>query len=463
MMYFALLSISLEFLAQAAARPEEASVSVLAQADEQHRQQQQQQQPQADAPAQQQPQSLDDQPPQDNAAPGGSMPAAPAPAHAPRLVVFPTDFEPTEVPESSPHFRFPGQRAWKVPPSKWTYVDLLEYDPPREPKDTRVFAQFESVRMHTRSASAPEVNARIAFAAVAPRPRHGFDEEIIVVAAKHAREAKANACVPFESERVSDAQAQETLDIACQWIRDIHGKGAHNKAHHKVSFASPGSYSLRSGDRSPAAGGAGSQASASPSGAVKPEPVKPAPDALAEFTAKFEQQVAASVSQIAQPIAAATQVLSQAVVNLTKAAAALERQHTALAASAAQGPAAPSPAKRGRTETMGGAEDTAAAIAGLSQQPVLAGLGTAAIGSAVGAPGTVSLMQLQSLLAAQALERSQMQAANLAVQLALAAPAAPHAAQPAATPTTATAAHSPVSAAVQPARPKRKSRKRKQW
>jgi hypothetical protein len=370
-------------------------------------------------------------------------------------VTIPSDFVVATPPTPSTHFQFPSSHAWKFADSKWTYVDELEYT--RSEKDIRTFKQLGAVRVNTRSASTPQVTGHVAFAAVSARSTRGFDEEILFVSNKIAHSAKAAACLPLSSGPLLDASAaQAVIDTACTWIRNTHGAAARKqaaKSHNTVPrfFGPP-----RSTDADAPSGFSAS--GASPWGVKFEEGALP--QALAQC---IEQSVASSVQQMSAPIAAAGEKLSEAVASLSHIAAAFAHAQPAAAAAAhsfVQPPAEEPAAKRQRTASETFSELThslSAYVPSAAAQPL-------PLHAAAAAPGS-SVLQIHSLFAMQALERSQLQATGLALQMleqqSRAMPAAASAAIPHAAPES--PAQGAAATHVQPVRvqPKRKSKKRK--
>lgn len=331
------------------------------------------------------------------------MPAAGG--SAPR-VVLPLDLLPCDVPRASPHLFFGEASAWTVAGSKWTYTDRVDYTPPR-PNPARNFRQFGAVRAHTRSASQPDVEGRVAFVAVSERSHHGFDEEIIIVCNGHARTVKASAAALVDGALLTDAEAQAVVDKGSEWIRETHVSAAQKRRQQQQAAAA---FASRPSLRSHPAAAPGQLPSVKDERRAEEQQQQTA--AVEALAVRMQAQVQTSIEKATQPLKEAGQILSQAVVALTAAASALTQQHQQAHSEAQPEPAA----KRTRTGAAGQtATDSLMTLA--TSLPAVAAASPAFSAALPSSACEASVVQLQALLGSQALERAQLQAATLGLQL----------------------------------------------
>lgn len=405
------------------------------------------------------PQSLDEQPRPEE-------PPAGLEVHQPR-VLLPTDMRAVELPHSTEHFVFGGEQAWAVEGSKWTYVDQLNYHPPNA-RETRQFRQFCAVRAHTRSASVHHVDGRLAFVAVAPRGPKTFDDELIIfTTGGHCRQFKAAECVLVNGKpALTDAEAQEVVDTADAWIQEHHVSAAKKRATQRQrEDAARGGRSLRNPNP---ASPSGSASASSPSNVKTERGQEQAGDVepqltLSSLSAMMQAQMGPAVAKATQPLSQAALQLSQTVVQITEAAAAFAH---AQPQTPAQAPAETETTKRARTQSEMAAQAASGNFPINPQSPLSA---LSALPVAPGAIGPdASVLQLQALLGGQVLERAQLQAANLALQIVSmqaharsAAPSTP--ASPSAAPASAAAPSPAASPRGEAAPPKQKSKRRRKY
>jgi hypothetical protein len=328
-------------------------------------------------------------------------PEVPAAGGSAPRVVLPLDLLPCDVPRASPHLSFGEASAWTVAGSKWTYTDRVDYTPPR-PNPARNFRQFGAVRAHTRSASQPDVEGRVAFVAVSERSHHGFDEEIIIVCNGHVRAVKCSAAAPADGALLTDAEAQAVVDKGSEWIRETHVSAAqkrHKQQQAAAAFAS--SPSLRSHP----------SAFAAVKDERRAEEQQQQTTAVEALVVRMQAQMQTSIEKATQPLKEAGQILSKAVVALTAAASALTQQHQA------HSEAQPEPAaKRTRTDAAGQtASDSLMTPA--TSLPAVAAASPAFSAALPSSACEASVVQLQAPLGSQALERAQLQTATLGLQL----------------------------------------------
>ena len=336
-------------------------------------------------------------------------PEVPAAGGSAPRVVLPLDLLPCDVPRASPHLSFGEASAWTVAGSKWVYTDRVDYTPPR-PNPARNFRQFGAVRAHTRSASQPDVEGRVAFVAVSERSHHGFDEEIIIVCNGHARAVKCSAAAPVDGALLTDAEAQAVVDKGSEWIRETHVSAA-QKRHQQQQAAA--AFASRPSLRSHAS------ASAAAPGQLPPvkderraEEQQQQTAAVEALALRMQAQMQTSIEKATQPLKEAGQILSKAVVALTAAASALTQQHQQAHSEAQPEPAA----KRTRTGAAGQtASDSLMTLA--TSLPAVAAPSPAFSAALPSSACEASVVQLQALLGSQALERAQLQAATLGLQL----------------------------------------------
>lgn len=336
-------------------------------------------------------------------------PEVPAAGGSAPRVVLPLDLLPCDVPRASPHLSFGEASAWTVAGSKWAYTDRVDYTPPR-PNPARNFRQFGAVRAHTRSASQPDVEGRVAFVAVSERSHHGFDEEIIIVCNGHARAVKGSAAAPVDGALLTDAEAQAVVDKGSEWIRETHVSAAQKRRQQQQAAAAFASRpSLRS---HPSASAAAPGQLPSVKDERRAEEQQQQTAAVEALAVRMQAQVQTSIEKATQPLKEAGQILSKAVVALTAAASALTQQHQQAHSEAQPEPAA----KRTRTGAAGQtATDSLMTLA--TSLPDVAAASPAFSAALPSSACEASMVQLQALLGSQALERAQLQAATLGLQL----------------------------------------------
>lgn len=150
----------------------------------------------------------------------------------PHLISQRLHFVAVPLPATTPHIHFPaGAECANVEGSAFSYVNFVDYSPAGAA--TRRLAIGTQISFLSRARAHETKTGRVGRIGIKPRPKHGLEMELIVVADGKAREVKpSNLRLSDDDKRapaLDSAAVKAVTDKADEWIEQHHVRAAEAK------------------------------------------------------------------------------------------------------------------------------------------------------------------------------------------------------------------------------------------